>query len=57
MKCVNLKYVIARWENVQLTHYNPVLFIFTPWKYQVRKTKDFLMFSEGIDKQHEWVMS
>ena len=33
-----------------LTHYSPVLVIYTPWK------QGFLMFSWGIDKQHQAVM-
>ena len=34
--------------NQSLTHYSPVLPIYTPWN----KRLGFLMFPEGIDKQH-----
>ena len=30
-----------------LTHFNPLLYFYTPWKRQ--KTKGFLAFSEGIE--------
>ena len=41
------------WTRNGLTHYSPVLLIYTPWKHQ--KTLGFL-FSGGIDKQHQAVM-
>ena len=37
--------------DIDLTHYSPVLLIYTPWK-----PKGFLMFSVGIDKQRKAVM-
>ena len=33
-----------------LTHFQPMFHFYTPWKHQ--KTSDFLMFSEGIVKEH-----
>ena len=41
-------------KSVYLTHYSPVLLIYTSEK--VRKPLGFLMFSGGIDKQHQAVM-
>ena len=37
---------------VKLTHYSLVLLSYTPPK-NIRKPKDFLMFSGGIEKQHQ----
>ena len=37
-----------------LTHYNPLLLIYTPWKLDV--LQGLLMFSGEIDKQHRFLM-
>ena len=39
---------------IQLTHYSPVLLIYTAWKHQ--KTLSFFIFSGGIDKRHRTLM-
>ena len=48
-KCVCIRDII------RLTHYSPVLLIYTSWKHQ-KKPLSFLMFSGGIDKQHRTLM-
>ena len=40
---------------IPLTHYCPVLPIFS--RENIKKPKGFLMFSVGVDKQHQAVMS
>ena len=41
-------------NNIDLSHYSPMLLIYTP--KNTRKPKGFLMFSGSIDKQHQAVM-
>ena len=52
---INNSFILKYWiEMFCLTQYSPVFLFYTPRKHQ--KPKDLLMFSRGIEKQHQAVM-